>query len=197
VVLDFLVKFAANLPEENGSRDTFDKHLLPHAAVIYRSAFRLCGSAQGSEDLVQETYYIALKNFGQLKDRAKSKYWLFAILRNLFLKDIEKSKNRIEIEFEAVCDRLHNSSHPENEYLKDEVKRYIQAALNKLDERLREPIRLFYFEGLSYQEISKRLNIPIGTVMSRIARAKVSLKRDLVRSGSSSIPQEENSNKIW
>jgi len=69
--------------------------------------------------------------------------------------------------------------------------------LNKLDERLREPIRLFYFEGLSYQEISKRLNIPIGTVMSRIARAKVSLKRDLVRSGSSSIPQEENSNKIW
>ncbi|HAK38225.1 MAG TPA: RNA polymerase subunit sigma, partial [Nitrospina sp.] len=133
----------------------------------------------------------------QLKDRAKSKYWLFAILRNLFLKDIEKSKNRIEIEFEAVCDKLHNNSHPENEYLKDEVKRYIQSALNKLDERLREPIRLFYFEGLSYQEISKHLDIPIGTVMSRIARAKVFLKRDLVRSGSSFIPQEENLNKIW
>lgn len=195
--MDFLVKFAANLPEENGSRETFDKHLLPHAAVIYRSAYRLCGSAKGSEDLVQETYYTALKNFGQLKDRAKSKYWLFAILRNLFLKDIQKSKNRTEIEFEAVCDRLHNNSHPENEFLKDEVYKHIQSALNKLDERLREPIRLFYFEDLSYREISKHLDIPIGTVMSRIARAKVFLKRDLVRSGSSFIPQEENSNKIW
>lgn len=165
-------------------------YLLPHAAVIYRSAFRLCGTCQGSEDLVQETFYIALKSFDQLKDRDKSKYWLFAILRNLFLKDIEKSRNRIEIEFEAVCDTLHNNTHPENEFLKDEIRNNIQSALSKLDDKLHEPIRLFYFEGLSYQEISSQLQIPIGTVMSRIARAKVYLKRDLVRSGSSVFPQE-------
>jgi RNA polymerase sigma-70 factor (ECF subfamily) len=54
--------------------------------------------------------------------------------------------------------------------------------MDKLDERLSQPIRSFYFEGLSYQEIATRLNVPIGTVMSRIARAKVYLKRDLVRS---------------
>lgn len=191
MVLDFLVKFATNLSDNNGSLDTFNKYLLPHAAVIYRSAFRLCGTSQGSEDLVQETYYIALKNFDQLKDRGKSKYWLFAILRNLFLKDIEKGKNKIEIEFEAVCDTLHSDIHPENEFLKNEVKQYIQSAMGKLDERLREPIRLFYFEGLSYQDISDQLNIPIGTVMSRIARAKVYLKRYLVRSGASSFPNDE------
>ncbi len=190
-----MVKFATNL-SDNGSLDTFNEYLLPHAAVIYRSAYRLCGTSQGSEDLVQETYYIALKNFDQLKDRAKSKYWLFAILRNLFLKDIEKNKNKIEIEFEAVCGTLHSNIHPENEFLNNEVKQYIQSAMSKLDERLREPIRLFYFEGLSYQEISDQLNIPIGTVMSRIARAKVYLKRHLVRSGVPSFQNDEIPNQF-
>lgn len=188
--MEFLVKFAENLAD-SGERDSFDKYLLPHAPVIYRSAFRLCGHRQSSEDLVQETYFYAIKNFGQLKDRGKSKYWLFAILRNLFLKDVEKNKNRIEIEFDAVCETLHSNIHPENEFLREEVRRCIQSALNKLDERLRGPIRMFYFDGLSYQEIADQLGIPIGTVMSRIARAKVYLKRDLVRSGSSVLPVDE------
>ena len=190
IALDFLVKFAENLSDREG-RDKFKKYLLPHAAVIYRAAFRLCKTSHGAEDLVQETYYLALKNFDQLKDRERSKYWLFAILRNVFLKDIEKSKHRIEIEFESVCYALRNDTHLENELLKDEVKHNIQSALSKLDGKLREPIRLFYFEGLSYQEISKTLDIPIGTVMSRIARAKVHLKRDLVRTGFSIFPQDE------
>jgi DNA-directed RNA polymerase specialized sigma subunit, sigma24 homolog len=88
----------------------------------------------------------------------------------------------LKLEFESVCYALRNDTHLENELLKDEVKNNIQSALSKLNGKLREPIRLFYFEGLSYQEISKTLDIPIGTVMSRIARAKVHLKRDLKRS---------------
>ena len=188
--LDFLVRFAENLSDRE-SQDKFEKYLLPHAAVLYRAAFRLCKTNHGAEDLLQEAYYLALKNFDQLKDLGKSKYWLFAILRNVFLKDIEKSKHRIEIEFESVCYALRNDTHLENELLKDEVKHNIQSALSKLDGKLREPIRLFYFEGLSYQEISKTLDIPIGTVMSRIARAKVHLKRDLVRTGFSIFPQDE------
>jgi RNA polymerase sigma-70 factor (ECF subfamily) len=118
--LDFLVKFAENLSDREG-RDKFKKYLLPHAAVIYRAAFRLCKTSHGAEDLVQEAYYLALKNFVQLKDRKKSKYWLFAILRNVFLKDIEKSKHRIDVEFESVCYALRNDTHLENELLKDEV----------------------------------------------------------------------------
>ena len=188
--LDFLVKFAENLSDRE-SQDKFEKYLLPHAAVLYRAAFRLCKTNHGAEDLLQEAYYLALKNFDQLKDLGKSKYWLFAILRNVFLKDIEKSKHRIEIEFESVCYALRNDTHLENELLKDEARNNIQSALSKLDGKLREPIRLFYFEGLSYQEISKTLDIPIGTVMSRIARAKVHLKRDLVRTGFSIFPQDE------
>jgi RNA polymerase sigma-70 factor (ECF subfamily) len=191
--MEFLVKFAEDLTV-NGKRNTFDKYLLPHASVIFRSAFRLCGNRQGAEDLVQETYFQALKNFDQLKDRERCKYWLFAIMRNLFLKDVEKSKNRIEIEFDAVCDTLHSKVNtPEKDFLGDEVRHALLSAMNKLDERLSQPIQSFYFEGLSYQEIATRLDIPIGTVMSRIARAKVYLKRDLVRSKAPLFPVDERS----
>ena len=79
----------------------------------------------------------------------------------------------------------------ENEILEDEFKKTIQSALDKLDENLREPIRLFYFEGHSYKDISNSLKIPIGTVMSRIARAKVRLKKDLARTGFYIFPQDE------
>ncbi len=174
------MKFGENL-SGNGSRN-FDKYLLPNAEVMYRVAFRLCKTSQGAEDLVQETYFLALKNFHQLKDPERSKYWLFAILRNVFLKDIEKNKNRIEVEFDSVCHSLRNKTQLENEVLEDELKKTVRTALDKLDEKLREPIRLFYFEGYSYQDISCTLKIPIGTVMSRIARAKVHLKRDFKRS---------------
>ena len=188
--MEFLVKFSESI-SNRGNRDNFKQYLLPHAGVIYRAALRLCKTSHGAEDLVQETYYLALKKFDQLKDRDKSKNWLFAILRNVFLKDIEKKKNQIEVEFDSVCYFLRNRTHLENEILEDELKKTVRSALDKLDEKLREPIRLFYFEGHSYQDISSSLKIPIGTVMSRIARAKVRMKRDLVRDGFPIFPQEE------
>ena len=144
----------------------------------------MCGSPNDAQDLVQETLYCAIKSFHQVHDQEKSKYWMFSILRNLFLKDIEKTKKRAEIEFESVCDKLSDRQHPESDYLRAEVKGNIQEVLDKLDERLKAALVQFYFEGLSYKEISESLNIPIGTVMSRIARAKVYLKRELLRSES-------------
>jgi len=179
--LDFLVKFGEGL-SDNGTRENFKKYLLPHSEVMYRVAFRLCKNSQGAEDLVQETYYLALKKFHQLKDPERSKYWLFAILRNVFLKDIEKNKDVVEVEFDLVCHSLRNNTHLESEFLENELKKTVRSALDKLDPKLREPIRLFYFEGHSYQDISRFLKIPIGTVMSRIARAKVHLKRYLKNS---------------
>ena len=144
----------------------------------------MCGNPNDAQDLVQETLFCALKSFHQVQDREKSKYWMFSILRNLFLKDIEKTKKRAEIEFDSVCDKLSDRKNPESDYMRAEVKHNIQAILDKLDERLKTALVLFYFEGLSYKEISKSLGIPIGTVMSRIARAKVYLKRELLRSES-------------
>lgn len=178
--MEFLTRFATRLNSAE-EKDSFQTYLLPHASLIYRSAYRLAGNTQDAEDLIQETFYYALKNFFQLRDRSKCKSWLFSILRNLFLKDVEKFKNRIEIEFDSVCESLHDGISIENDLVKDEVKRSIQDILSRLEERLRLPILFFYYDGKSYKEIAGLLDVPIGTVMSRIARAKVYLKRELIR----------------
>jgi RNA polymerase sigma-70 factor (ECF subfamily) len=182
--LDYFIKSLEILIQDPDERDNFREFLLPHFQVIYMSALRLSGNEADAEDLVQETFYSGIKKFHQIKDREKTKYWLFSIMRNLFLKEVQKKKNRSEIQFDLVCGRLHDNKNLERDLLIDEVRGKIQEVLEALNERLKIPITLFYFEGKSYKEISETLNVPIGTVMSRIARAKVHLKRELTLSES-------------
>ena len=181
--MEFLNQFRSILSESE-DLECFEKHLSPHVPMLYKSAIRMCGNSNDAQDLIQETLYIALKSFHQLIDQAKSKSWMFSILRNLFLKDIQKTKKRAEIEFDSVCDKLSDRQHPEGDFLRAEFRSNIQVVIDTLDERLRVVLVKFYFDGLSYKEISELLNIPIGTVMSRIARAKVYLKREILRSES-------------
>ncbi len=159
------------------------EYLLPHVDLIFRCACRLTRKSHDAEDLTQETFYYAIKNFAQLKDREKAKNWLFSILRNLFLKDLEKSKKRIDIEFDSVSNTISGVANIEEEHLKVEVARNLRAVLDKLDDRLKAPIEKFYFDRLSYKEIAQSLKLPIGTVMSRIARGKVYIRRELNRTG--------------
>ena len=158
-------------------------YLLPHVELIFRCACKLTRKSHDAEDLTQETFYYAIKSFSQLKDRDKAKNWLFSILRNLFLKDLEKSKKRIDIEFDSVSNMISGKVDIEAEHLKTEAAHNLRLALNKLDSRLKAPIEMFYFEKLSYKEIAKSLNLPMGTVMSRIARGKVYIRRELNRAG--------------
>lgn len=176
----FFEEFAKNL-DLGPDAENFREYLLPHAQIIFRSAYRLSGNKQDAEDLTQETFYYGLKYFSQVKDRSKCKYWLFSILRNLFLKELEKNKKHIEIDFERVRSHLPGIDHIENDFLKQEVGQGIRDILQKLDKRLREPIILFYFDKLTYKEIADKLNLPIGTVMSRIARGKVNIKKEMIR----------------
>ncbi len=143
----------------------------------------MTGKRQDAEDLSQEAFYFAFKNFAQLKDQAKAKSWLFSILRNLFLKGIEKNKKKTFLEFESMSSALGGKTNIEQEFLDEETARAIRSALETLEPRLKRPIQMFYFEKKSYKEIASSMELPIGTVMSRIARAKVSLKRKLSRPG--------------
>ena len=111
----------------------------------------------------------------------KVKNWLFSILRNLFLKEIAKNKKHLDIDFDAISNFIYELTDLSDDYLKGEVKIKVKEALVKAEPRLRIPIELFYFQGFSYKEIATKLDLPIGTVMSRIARAKVYLKKELAR----------------
>ncbi|MBI5789238.1 MAG: sigma-70 family RNA polymerase sigma factor [Candidatus Schekmanbacteria bacterium] len=160
----------------------FEKIALPHLDFIYKSAYRFCGNATDAEDLTQETFQVAFEKFSQLRDLAKCRSWLFMIMRRLYLKEIERSKRYTIVDFEdSNYDIDHIKSIGEKQ-LRHVIDGELQNTLNKLDKRYKVPLVLSYLGEFSYQEIADMLKIPIGTVMSRIARAKIYLKKELTKS---------------
>ena len=133
----------------------------------YRYAYRLTGSVQDAEDLTQEVFLVACRKLGQLRNVDNAQAWLFAILRNCFIKERQRRKPGLAADLAINMEFLR--AKPE----KDEVDRdQLQAAINRLPEASRLVLLMFYFEGSSYREIAERLEMPLGTVMSRLARAK-------------------------
>lgn len=146
-----------------------------HHAVVYRAAYRLCGSAADAEDLTQQTFLTAQRCWDQLRDPAAARAWLSAILRSCFLKSLRKRRPSAatdgEVDLAAVPGPAPEPSAVDSERL--------QQALDALSPEARLIVHLFYFEDRSYREIAAALDVPLGTVMSRLSRAKDQLRRRL------------------
>ena len=145
-----------------------------HYALLYRFAFRLTGSVADAEDLTQQAFLTAQRKLDQLRDPSRAKSWLCSILRNTYLRELRSRGS-------AASVSLANAPEPADEAL-DEVhfdEQELQHALQELPEEYRTPLILFYFEEFSYKEIAEQMQVPIGTVMSRLARAKSHLRRRL------------------
>lgn len=151
-----------------------------HYEALYRYAYRLTGSAADAEDLTQETFGKAFARMSQLREPERAKAWLFRILRNLYLHKIRDEKRHRSVPLDAVGD-LPARAEDETPDI-DPAK--LQLALDELDEGFRTPLILFYFEEFSYRDIAEQMELPIGTVMSRLARAKAYLRTKLVPPGS-------------
>jgi RNA polymerase sigma-70 factor (ECF subfamily) len=143
---------------------------------LYRYAFRLSGCAADAEDLTQETFCKAQAQFRQLRDLERVKPWMFSILRHAFLHCKRSEKHQKEIPIHLVGD-ISEDDVPDN--FPEIEPSQLQDALNRLPEVFRTPIILYYFEGFSYRDIAEQMDLPIGTVMSRLARAKAYLKDTL------------------
>jgi RNA polymerase sigma factor (sigma-70 family) len=139
---------------------------------LYCYAFRLTGAAADAEDLTQESFCKAQLCRDQLRDPAKAKAWLFRILRNLYLHRLRSERSRgerINVDPDALPDGTSGSiEHVDVESL--------QRVLAELPEVFRTPLILYYFEDFSYRDIAEQMELPIGTVMSRLARAKAHLR---------------------
>ena len=157
-----------------GSPQTVQRLVDEHYVALYRYAYRLSGSAADAEDLTQEAFCTAQLNFRQLRDPNRAKPWLFAILRRSFLKRLRDEKTCVSL------DGLGDLPEPLPEALPEIDPEQLQQALNDLPEDFRNPIILYYFEDFSYREIAEQMDLPIGTVMSRLARAKGYLRNRLV-----------------
>jgi len=155
-----------------GAGQSIQELVEAHYASLYRFAYRLCGSAAEAEDLTQETFCQAQAKLLQLRDRARAKAWLFTILRNAYLHKLRSRRREQAVSLESVPDVPERLPDPLPEVDAEEL----QRALAELPEDFRTPLLLFYFEDFSYREIAEQMQAPLGTVMSRLARAKAYLR---------------------
>jgi len=147
-----------------------------HYASLYRYAYRLSGKGAEAEDLTQEAFCQAQQKLGQLRDPERSRNWLFAILRNLYLHRLRATKKDAALSLDSIGEIADRVAEP----LPEIEPHKLQEALNDLPEMFRTPIILFYFESFSYRDIAEQMELPIGTDMSRLARAKAFLRTRLV-----------------
>jgi len=146
-----------------------------HHAAVYRYAARLCGCPVEAEDLSQQTFLIAQQKLLQLREPERACGWLLAIVRNCFLKSRRKLRPLAAESIGLDVDQVAGPAP-----LKDEIDReQVAAAIADLPAEFRVVVLMFYFEDLSYQQIAEQLELPIGTVMSRLSRGKGHLRRRL------------------
>ncbi len=160
----------------------FEEQVLVHLETLYRVALRLTGKVADAEDLVQETCLRAFQAFGQLKHPGAARAWVFAILRSVFLRQAgRRSRQPARLSLEdldgtvlAHALRADDAS-PVRHTLLQEVRR---ATLN-LPIPYREALILAHVGGFSYREMAHILEVPLGTVMSRLFRARRMLQASL------------------
>jgi len=150
---------------------------MPLFARLYQFACWLTQDRAEAEDLVQETFMKGLKSFSSYKQGTNFRAWMYRILRNTFLTSQAGLKADVSLDSEENAPLEPSSSEtPESALLARVDNEAIQAALKELSVSFREIILLCDFEEMSYQEISLSIGIPIGTVMSRLSRARRAMR---------------------
>jgi RNA polymerase sigma-70 factor (ECF subfamily) len=170
-------------------KSDFEKVAMEHLEAIYNFAFKLTGSRQDAEDLVQDTYLKAYRFFSQFKRGTNFKSWLFKIMHNTFIskyrKDIKKPAHLDFDDIEFKSERLLTGFTTTDDAQLEEifnglVDDEVSSALDKLPDEYKQVILLFDIHNFNYQEIAHILNCPIGTVRSRIHRGRKMLRESLM-----------------
>ncbi len=174
------------LSEGNRKRKYFEKQALNHLKLLYFFALKLTRHREDAEDLVQETYHKAYSCLDQLRDMEKCKPWLYAIMVNTW-KNWRTKRSR-EIFLEDLEERLDsgagpdsNQIDPEKELMNKEIMSVVGSGLNRLPSHYRMAVLLSDIEGFTYKEISEIMGWPMGTVMSRLSRARRLLAGHLMK----------------
>ena len=170
-------------------RDRFERDVLPLLPSLYGAAMRLTRNPSDADDLVQETYLRAFRGFAGFKEGTNLKAWLYRILTNSFINTYRKKQREPQtvagpddIDEWYLYDRLggrHVEVSAENEVLDQIPDAEVKAALESLQENFRLAVLLADVEGFSYKEIAEIMDVPIGTVMSRLHRGRKALEKAL------------------
>jgi len=166
--------------------DDFERIVSQHYEPLYRFAFSLTGTEADASDLTQQTFYIWATKGHQLRDRNKAKSWLFTILHREFLNSRRRAVRFPHFELSDATADLPT--------IPPEVVNTLDAAravelLGQIQEPYRAAVSLFYLEDYSYKEIASILEVPLGTVRSRISRGMAQLQQSIVADTATKSPR--------
>ena len=162
--------------ESDHALPTVDELVERHLPTLYRFAYRLAGNREDAEDLVQETFLVAQRKISQLRDPSRALSWLFTVLRSCRSQQL-KRQVRMPARSESVSvEELADPALAPIVTVDELDLERLPAVLEGMPEEYRQPLLLFYFEDFKYREIAEVLDCPIGTVMSRLSRAKAYLR---------------------
>ncbi len=165
---------------QNVSVEGFEAEALPHFDDLYRTAVRVIGDRETAEDLVQEAYLEAWKSFRRFEPGTNCRAWLFKILFHVIHHHRRKwFRFKFTHEDEALLEQILVYEPPMPQHITDED---MLAALDKVPQSYREVLLLADVQEFSYKEVADTLNIPIGTVMSRLSRGRANLRTQLTAS---------------
>lgn len=183
----FVVTMNDEKKNKRSKDEIFEKEFLPYSDALHNFAFRLVREENDANDLVQETFLRAYRFLHSFEEGTNAKAWLFRILKNTFINDFrKKSKEPSKVDYneietfvntdDADVPPTHNAKEENRQYL---IGDEIANALNSLDVDFRTILILSDLEDFKYDEMAKILDIPIGTVRSRLHRARGLLKDKL------------------
>src|SRR5438309_4954525 len=171
-------------PVDQKKKSSFEQEALVHLDALYRVALRLTGNAADADDLVQETMLKAYRAWDQCEKGTNAKGWLLTILRNAFNNEYRRRTRQPEtvdldtIEPYSVFSDVQDDD-PQGTFFDRIVDDEVLRAIDQLPEQFRETVVLSDVEGLSYEEIARILEVPVGPVKSRRFRARRLLQRKL------------------
>jgi len=177
-----------NLMVNNIREDEFIKEALPHEDALYNYALKISGNSDDAQDLVQETYYKAYRHFDKFQTGTNSKAWMFMILKNSFINDYRKSKREpYKLDYEQIQNFYENvksdraqTNNLDKEFYNDLLDDELTAAIDQLPTKMREVFLLCDLDGNSYEETAELVGCPVGTVRSRLHRARHMLLETLL-----------------
>lgn len=174
--------------DERKKQQDFNEEILPHMDVLYNFALRLTADPIDAEDLVQDTIVKAYRFFNSYEKGTNAKAWLFRILKNSFINNYRKTSKRpqevdydeVESYYETVRAERTETSDLERLMFRELMDDDLSKALSRLPEDFRTVVLLCDVESYTYEEIANMLDVPIGTIRSRLHRGRNLLKTELI-----------------
>lgn len=177
-----IICIVSKLAPESDSSELFEELAMPLFDELYNFAHWMARNREEAEDLVQETYVKALKGFSSFQLGTNFRAWIYRILRNTFLTSRTGLRTAMTVPLDSEeegFERATENQTPETILIERSNSELVQSAIGELPVPFREVLLLCDLEEMSYQEIAETLSIPIGTVMSRLSRARNALRDSL------------------